>query len=44
MVHAAASDKASSLSVPEKTTLPDGKLQLTLPVNGLAVLEISSAK
>ena len=37
-------NKASALPAPEKTRLKDGKLTLTLPVNGLAVLEIAAAR
>jgi len=33
---------ASALPVPEKATLKDGVLELSLPVNGLAVVEIQS--
>jgi xylan 1,4-beta-xylosidase len=38
----AALNKASSLSPSEERKLNDGQLQLTLPVNGLAVLEIQT--
>lgn len=34
-------NKASALPAPESARLKDGKLELTLPVNGLAVIEIS---
>ncbi|MGA8089011.1 MAG: glycosyl hydrolase family 39 [Terracidiphilus sp.] len=33
-------NEASALPAPEKTTLTDGQMDLTLPVNGLALIEI----
>ena len=33
-------NKASTLPAPEKEKLKDGVLELTLPVNGLAVIEL----
>ena len=34
-------NKASALPAPEDSALKDGRLELTLPVNGLAVIEVS---
>jgi xylan 1,4-beta-xylosidase len=34
-------NKASAFPTPEDSALKDGRLELTLPVNGLAVIEVS---
>ena len=39
----AALNQASALTAPEKTTLHDGQMDLTLPMNGLALLEITDS-
>ena len=39
----AAMNKASALAAPEETTLKRGQLELSLPVNGLAVIEVQGS-
>jgi hypothetical protein len=34
-------NKASALPAPEQSKLNNGRLELTVPVNGLAVIEVS---
>jgi xylan 1,4-beta-xylosidase len=43
MKQVAALNEASALPVPEKTTLNDGQMDLRLPVNGLALIEIKDS-